>query len=123
MSDPRSAFQSNPFASVEVDLAIAGVGPMFGGERRGAAHSDTEMQFARGHYEQHHRATGTIEIDGDSTAFDGLGLRDHSWGPRSWQAPRFYRWLTVAQIRRLIPVPGVFSIEFRSAAALLLHYV
>ena len=24
----------------------------------------------------------------------GFGLRDHSWGPRSWQAPWYYRWLT-----------------------------
>ena len=25
----------------------------------------------------------------------GLGLRDHSWGPRTWQAPWYYRWLTM----------------------------
>jgi hypothetical protein len=25
---------------------------------------------------------------------DGLGLRDHSWGPRHWQSPWWYRWLT-----------------------------
>ncbi len=24
----------------------------------------------------------------------GFGLRDHSWGPRFWQAPWYYRWLT-----------------------------
>ncbi len=24
----------------------------------------------------------------------GSGLRDHSWGPRYWQAPWYYRWLT-----------------------------
>ena len=27
-------------------------------------------------------------------AVDGFGLRDHSWGPRYWQAPWYYRWLT-----------------------------
>ena len=27
-------------------------------------------------------------------AVDGFGLRDHSWGPRYWQAPFYYRWLT-----------------------------
>ena len=26
---------------------------------------------------------------------DGLGLRDHSWGPRYWQAIHRYRWLTI----------------------------
>jgi hypothetical protein len=94
MRDPSRAFQSNPFAEVRIDLTIEGVGPMFGGERRGAAPAKEEMEFARGHYEQHHRATGTVEIDGHELDFDGLGLRDHSWGPRSWQAPRYYRWLT-----------------------------
>jgi hypothetical protein len=79
---------------VELDLEIAGVGPMFGGERPGAEPREGEMEFARGHYEQHHRATGRIAIDGEAVAFDGLGLRDHSWGPRSWQAPLYYRWLT-----------------------------
>ncbi len=33
------------------------------------------------------------------------------------------RWLTLAQIRRLIDVPGTFSMEFRGALALLLHWV
>jgi hypothetical protein len=94
MSDPRAAFAANPFVPVELELEIAGVGPVFGGERLGAAPREGEMEFARGHYEQHHRATGRVAIDGDAVAFDGLGLRDHSWGPRSWQAPLYYRWLT-----------------------------
>ena len=53
--------------------------------------------FARGHTEQHMRvdrhghgsATRRFEIT------DGLGLRDHSWGPRYWQNVWWYRWLTV----------------------------
>jgi hypothetical protein len=93
MADPRRAFTSNPFVPVQVDLAIEGVGPMAGGERKAPA-SHQEQQFARGHYEQHHRATGRVRIGDEDHDFDGLGLRDHSWGPRSWQAPRSYRWLT-----------------------------
>ncbi|MEN8183727.1 MAG: hypothetical protein ABFS46_14465 [Myxococcota bacterium] len=93
MSDPRRAFTENPFVPVAVDLEIEGVGPMAGGERERPA-SDHEQQFARGHYEQHHRATGTLRIGQEEHEFRGLGLRDHSWGPRSWQAPAFYRWLT-----------------------------
>jgi len=52
------------------------------------------MVFAKGHYEQHYRARGRLVIDGREQAIDGLGLRDHSWGPRSWQSPSYYRWLT-----------------------------
>ena len=33
MSDPRAAFTSNPWIDVDVNLAIDGVGPMYGGER------------------------------------------------------------------------------------------
>ncbi|RIL05078.1 MAG: hypothetical protein DCC71_11675 [Proteobacteria bacterium] len=92
MNEPGRAFKENPFVPVSLDLAIAGVGPMFGGEP--TEHREGEMEFARGHYEQHHRATGTLEIDERRFALDGFGLRDHSWGPRSWQAPAYYRWLT-----------------------------
>jgi hypothetical protein len=63
---------------VEVDLEIRGVGPMVGGERTRPA-SDHEQEFARGHYEQHHRATGRLRLDGEELDFDGLGLRDHSY--------------------------------------------
>ncbi|MEB2343406.1 MAG: hypothetical protein OZ948_01530 [Deltaproteobacteria bacterium] len=92
MAEPGRAFKDNPFVPVELALTIEGVGPMFGGEP--TAPRPDEMEFARGHYEQHHRAAGRLAIDGEELAFDGYGLRDHSWGPRSWQAPRSYRWLT-----------------------------
>jgi len=92
MSEPGRAFKENPFVPVSVELAIAGVGPMFGGEP--TEHRAGDMEFARGHYEQHHHASGRVAIDGRPYAIDGFGLRDHSWGPRSWQAPAYYRWLT-----------------------------
>lgn len=92
MREPGRAFKENPFVPVELALEIEGVGPMFGGEP--TEHRPDEMEFARGHYEQHHRAHGRLAVGGQETAVDGYGLRDHSWGPRSWQAPRSYRWLT-----------------------------
>ena len=40
--------------------------------------------------------TGTVTVGDESFAItDGLGLRDHSWGPRYWQNIWWYRWLTV----------------------------
>lgn len=94
MSEPGRAFKENPFVPVSLDLAIEGVGPMFGGEPTERREESPDMEFARGHYEQHHRASGSLEIDGRRHPIDGFGLRDHSWGPRSWQAPAYYRWLT-----------------------------
>jgi hypothetical protein len=68
-----------------VDLTYHGIAPMYGGE----PDDPTEVlgEFARGHYEQLVSATGEITVDGDRTVIDGFGLRDHSWGPRHWQAP------------------------------------
>src|SRR6516165_3612979 len=35
------------------------------------------------HYEQPQRATGTIMVRGEQRRFDGVGLRDRTWGYRS----------------------------------------
>jgi hypothetical protein len=93
MADPSSAFHNNPRRQVTLDLVHEAVGPMYGHAAEGPA-ADPEREFARAHYEQHMRATGTLAIEGETYQIDGLGLRDHSWGPRYWQAIDSYRWLT-----------------------------
>ncbi len=95
MADPRVAFKNNPFKTVKLDLVHEAAGPAYGST--GANHRvvDPEKEFAKAHYEQHMRVRGTVEIDGVATRIDGLGLRDHSWGPRYWQAIHSYRWLTI----------------------------
>ncbi len=40
------------------------------------------------------RRRGPSHVGDDSWELHGFGLRDHSWGPRYWQAPWYYRWLT-----------------------------
>jgi hypothetical protein len=89
LEDPRAAFTGNPFKPVSLELDWYGLSPMYGGT--GLEHS--EMVFAKGHYEQHGRGVGRLIVDGTTHAVDGFGLRDHSWGPRSWQSPAYYRWL------------------------------
>jgi hypothetical protein len=91
LEDPRQAFTTNPHQPLQLQLDYYGLSPMYGGE---APVQNPEMVFARGHTEQHVKATGHIVIDGKRTDLNALGLRDHSWGPRSWQSPKFYRWLT-----------------------------
>jgi hypothetical protein len=66
---------------------------MFGGEPDQPVERPGE-EFARGHYEQLVQADGTVQVGHERWELHGFGLRDHSWGPRYWQAPWYYRWLT-----------------------------
>ncbi len=97
MADPKTAFRNNPIVPATLELDYEGVSPMFGGEPVNEDGSKIEQNaeeaFARGHYEQHMAAKGSIEIEGKRFEIDGLGLRDHSWGPRFWQNIHWYRWL------------------------------
>jgi len=93
MADPRAAFTENPYAEAHVRLEYRRVSDMFGGEPE-ESHERPGEEFAKGHYEQLVSATGTITVGADSYEISGYGLRDHSWGPRYWQAPWYYRWLT-----------------------------
>ncbi len=108
MEDPTRAFKSNPYAAARLELDYRGISPGWGGELREKTPSgwespkrtgDPAAEFARGHLEQLGRATGRLvmKANGSERVFEltGLGLRDHSWGPRYWQAPKYYRWLTM----------------------------
>jgi hypothetical protein len=66
---------------------------MFGGEPD-TPHEAPGEEFAKGHYEQLNKGVGSIKVGDQEWAVEGYGLRDHSWGPRFWQAPWYYRWLT-----------------------------
>jgi hypothetical protein len=93
MADPRAAFTQNPHVECGVRLTYVGRSAMFGGEPDRPIERPGE-EFARGHYEQLVEASGSIEVGDESFDVHGFGLRDHSWGPRYWQAPWYYRWLT-----------------------------
>jgi hypothetical protein len=91
MSDPGKAFKENPHRRLHLDLVHEGVGPIYGHVGK----PEDKNEFARAHYEQHMRVTGTIAVDGGAPlAIAGHGLRDHSWGPRYWQSTPSYRWIT-----------------------------
>jgi hypothetical protein len=96
MADPGRAFRENPRKRVSVDLVHEAAGPMYGqAASREEDATPADQQFARAHYEQHMHVTGSVAIDGERHEIDGYGLRDHSWGPRYWQAIHSYEWLTM----------------------------
>lgn len=94
LSDPGMAFRSAPSVPARIDLTYRGCSTPFGGEPDTPVEAPDEEEFARGHYEQLVEASGTMAVGDDEWQVNGFGLRDHSWGPRSWQAPWYYRWLT-----------------------------
>jgi hypothetical protein len=95
MADPKTAFTTNPTVRCEAHLTFTGQGraSMFGGEPD-TPHERPGEEFAKGHYEQLVAGRGTLQVGDEVWELDGFGLRDHSWGPRTWQAPWYYRWLT-----------------------------
>jgi hypothetical protein len=93
MADPKLAFTTNASVDCAVRLRFTGASAMVGGEPDAQREKPGE-EFARGHYEQLVSATGEIEVGDQHWTVSGFGLRDHSWGPRYWQAPWYYRWLT-----------------------------
>lgn len=99
MADPRRAFAENPLVAAKVDIDWHGVSPMYGGKPQYADGREIEHEpgtsFAKAHYEQHCRTTGTITVGDEALEIDGFGLRDKSWGPRFWQAIAWYRWLPI----------------------------
>ena len=91
MKDPSKAFKSNLFRKLKIELVHDGVGPIYGH----VGEPDDGNDFARAHYEQHMKVSGTIQIEGEAPILiNGHGLRDHSWGPRYWQSIPSYRWIT-----------------------------
>jgi hypothetical protein len=107
MMDPKRALASSPIVDCRLELTLDGLVRPFGGEPRDPQVDIPLSSFARGHYEQHVRGRGVIEVAGESYHVDGLGLRDHSWGPRYWQNVSWYRFL-----------PMAFSAEFALSAVL-----
>ncbi len=101
--DPRAAFSQNPHVATRLELSYSALSPAHGGELRedrdgtwvSVRAEKTGQEFARGHLEQHGHATGHVTVGEQRWTIDGYGLRDRSWGPRYWQAPRSYRWLTM----------------------------
>ena len=96
MANPREAFKNNPRVEADIRLDYTGVSPVTGGEPVNEDGSpiamDADKSFARGHTEQHVEASGSIRIADETFEIAGFGLRDHSWGPRYWQAIHWYRW-------------------------------
>ena len=91
----RRRRSSNPFAAAEVHPTFTGQGrdSMFGGEPD-RPHEAPGEEFARGHYEQLVAGRGTITVGDEVVGGHRPRAAGPLVGPRFWQAPWYYRWLT-----------------------------
>jgi hypothetical protein len=92
LRNPGDLFRRAPRSPARIHFELEACSPA----HRRAPLSDTQQtmygrDFSLGHFNQHTRTRASIEIAGESWAFDGFGWRDHSWGPRYWTNIYFYR--------------------------------
>mmetsp|Transcript_18007 Transcript_18007/g.21880 ORF Transcript_18007/g.21880 Transcript_18007/m.21880 type:complete len:256 (-) Transcript_18007:96-863(-) len=89
---------------ISLRLVYEACGPVWGGsadnywetlpkQERVRAKAKSTNNFARNHYEQHMHVYGELNVEGETFEIDGNAVRDHSWGPRYWQATKSYRFL------------------------------
>ena len=99
LRNPREVFKSQPRTMARISLDVAGISPMAGGEIVNPDGSSFALDPAkcayRGHFEQHVRAVGAIEVGEESFQVSGYGYRDKSWGPRHWQNLHWHKWMPV----------------------------
>jgi hypothetical protein len=93
LKNPREAFGVSPKLNFQIDLNLIGTGELHDNVDRESEALD-EIHYWKEHYEQVVRVSGQIVSGNTSWMIEGLGLRDHSWGPRTWQSPKYYRWLS-----------------------------
>ena len=93
LADPKTAFTTSPVVPVKVALEYENVIPVYG-LGGGSGIQGAEDSIAVGHYQGPCSVAGWVEIDGERRDINGLGFRDHSWGPRKWQGPHYWRWIS-----------------------------
>jgi hypothetical protein len=92
LRDPKALFTTAPKLRAEVAFEVSADSPIHGGEPlRPDVPTMYGRDFSLGHFNQHTRAVGSMKVGGEVYPIDGHGWRDHSWGPRYWQAIYAYR--------------------------------
>jgi hypothetical protein len=92
LRDPKTLFANGAKVPGHVHWVHEAESPVHGGEPvSDAVPTMYGRDFSLGHFNQHGRVRGEIRVGGETFPIDGRGWRDHSWGPRYWQAIYFYR--------------------------------
>lgn len=92
LREPQELFANGERVPGHVAWVHEAESPIHGGEpRNDSIQTMYGRDFSLGHFNQHGRVTGEIRVGDQSWPIAGRGWRDHSWGPRYWQAIYYYR--------------------------------
>lgn len=87
LRDPQKLFATGRRLPGYAGWTHEAVSPVHGGEpTNDSVQTMYGRDFSLGHFNQHGRVAGEIRVGDERWAIDGFGWRDHSWGPRYWQA-------------------------------------
>ncbi len=90
--DPKTLFANGQRVPGRVHWVHEAESPVHGGKPvDDAVQTMYGRDFSLGHFNQHGRVRGEIKVGSETFPIDGRGWRDHSWGPRYWQAIYWYR--------------------------------
>lgn len=97
LTDPKRAFATAPRTHGEIELSCrsTGLATVMGSDQ-----DHIDRIFLPGqadfHYQHLTHTTGLVRVGAQAWTVDGLGGKDHSWGPRNWHAKIYLRWLIAA---------------------------
>lgn len=92
LRDPQTLFANGPRLNGHVSWTHEAEVDIHGGQPvNDSVQTMYGRDFSLGHFNQHGRVLGEIRVGDESWPIDGRGWRDHSWGPRYWQAIFYYR--------------------------------
>jgi len=92
LRDPQTLFATGPRVKGYVSWVHEAEVDIHGGQPvNDSVQTMYGRDFSLGHFNQHGRVRGEIRVGDESWPIDGRGWRDHSWGPRYWQAIYYYR--------------------------------
>jgi len=92
---PGATLRDSPLCTVSLELEFEAGRPIHALSASGDIVAGAGVAFARDHYEQFGRISGTISVDGQRWSVGGDAFRDHSWGPRDWQSAPFSDFATL----------------------------
>jgi hypothetical protein len=93
LKDPKKAYTTSPQLDFQIHLGVTGLGEIHDNVDRKSKALE-EVNYWKEHFEQIIGVEGEIRYGNALHSLKGLGLRDHSWGPRTWQSPKYYRFLS-----------------------------